>query len=240
MVVPSNALQGCLVVDTIGRPTIRDVVARRLKAFIADGNMKPGDRLPTEAQLAERFGVSRLSLREATKSLEFLGIVEAKPGRGLTVGRVNMDRVTEYLGFHPALHDVAPSVLIDTRVVVETGVLARVAARMKEDSSLYEGLHTINSGLRNAQTLPDWMELDIAFHRGLIAASGLTPLLAFGDLLTVFFQRFRESVKRAEWVDGVDSHQAILDALRGGRVRAAERELRAHIESHRARVETAT
>jgi DNA-binding FadR family transcriptional regulator len=228
------------MVDTVGRPTIRDVVARRLKTFIADGNMKPGDRLPTEAQLAERFGVSRLSLREATKSLEFLGIVEAKPGRGLTVGRVNMERVTEYLGFHPALHDVAPGVLIDTRVVVEAGVLPRVAAQMKRNPSLYEGLHTINAELRQARTLRRWVELDIAFHRGLIAASGLSPLLAFGDVLAVFFQRFRESVKRAEWVDGVASHQTIIDALRAGRVRAAERELRAHIESHRARVETAT
>jgi GntR family transcriptional repressor for pyruvate dehydrogenase complex len=228
------------MLDTVGRPTIRDVVARRLKTFIADGNMKPDDRLPTEAQLAGRFGVSRLSLREATRSLEFLGIVEARPGRGLTVGRVNMERVTESLGFHPALHDVAPAVLIDTRVVVEAGVLPRVAAQMKRNASLYEGLHTINAELRQARTLRRRVELDIAFHRGLIAASGLAPLPAFGDVLAMFFQRFRESVKRAEWVDGVASHQTIIDALRAGRVRTAEREPRAHIESHRAHVETAT
>src|SRR5262249_30637777 len=168
---------------------------------------KPGDRLPTEAELAARFGVSRLSLREATKSLEFLGIVEAKPGRGLTVGRVNMDRVTEDLGFHPALHDVEPGVLVDRRVVIEVGVLPQVAARMSRDPSLYEGLHAINSELRQARTLARWVELDIAFHRGLIAASGLTPLLAFGDVLAVFFQRFRGSVKKAEWAAGVAGHQ---------------------------------
>lgn len=52
--------------------------------------------------------------------------------------------------------------------------------------------------------------------------------------------RFRDSVKKVEWAAGVASHQAIIDALRAGRVRAAGRELRAHIESHRARVETAT
>src|SRR5262245_45774359 len=175
------------MLDTVGRSTICDVVARRLKAFIADGNMKPGDRLPTEAQLAEWFGVSRLSLREATKSLEFLGIVDAKPGRGLTVGRVNMERVTEYLGFHPALHDVEPGVLIDTRVVIEVGVLPQVASRMSRDPSLYDGLHAINADLRQARSLQRWVELDIAFHRGLIAASGLSPLLAFGDVLAVFF-----------------------------------------------------
>jgi DNA-binding FadR family transcriptional regulator len=50
--------------------------------YIVDASLKPGDRLPTETELAARFGVSRLSLREATKALELLGIVEARPGKG--------------------------------------------------------------------------------------------------------------------------------------------------------------
>ena len=218
--------------EAVGRSRIRDVVASRLKTYITDGNLKPGDRLPTETDLATRFGVSRLSLREATKSLEFLGIVEAKPGRGLSVGRVNMDRVTEYLGFHPALHDVSPRVLIDTRVVLEVGVLAHAAGRMAQDPALYDSLDEINRQLRRARGLQRWVELDIAFHRGLIAASGLTPLLAFGDLLTVFFQRFRENVAKAEWAESVESHQRIIDALKAGRLPEAEREIRAHVESH--------
>ena len=60
---------------TIERVKLRAVVADRWRAFISHENLKRGDRLPTETQLAVRFGVSRLSLREATKSLEFLGIV---------------------------------------------------------------------------------------------------------------------------------------------------------------------
>ncbi len=46
----------------------------------------PGDRLPTENQLAETFGISRLSVCEATKTLEFFGIIDSKSGVGLTVG----------------------------------------------------------------------------------------------------------------------------------------------------------
>lgn len=228
------------MLETVKRPKLREVVAHRLKSYIAEGNLKSGDQLPTETQLATRFGVSRLSLREATKALEFIGIVESKPGKGLTVGRVNMERVTEYLGFHPALHDVSPLELIDTRVVIETGVLLHVAARMKRDPALYAGLNGINEELRQARTVERWVELDLAFHRGLIAASGLSPLLAFGDVLAVFFQRFRESVKVAEWAKGIESHQRILDALASDRVPEADRELRIHIESHRQRLESAT
>jgi len=224
------------MLETITRSKLRDVVADRLKAFIVDGNLKSGDRLPTETELATKFGVSRLSLREATKSLEFLGIVEARPGRGLAVGSMNMERVTEYLGFHPALHDVSPEELIDSRVLIETGVLPHVAKRMKQDGSIYERLNAINANLRQARGLTRWIELDIAFHRELICASGLSPLMAFTDLLAVFFQRFRESVKKGEWLLGIENHQHISDALKAGRVRDAERELRTHIESHRERL----
>ena len=65
------------MLESVERSKLRDVVTTRLKSYIVNENLKPGDRLPTETELANRFGVSRLSLREATKSLEFLGILEA-------------------------------------------------------------------------------------------------------------------------------------------------------------------
>lgn len=223
------------MMQTVERSSLCELVATRLKALILETGLKPGDRLPTEAELANRFGVSRLSLREATKSLEFLGVLAAKPGRGLTVGYMNLGRVTEYLGFHPAFEAVPSGELIDSRVVIETGVLGHVARRMQTDPTLYERLNEINARLREARTLPKFIELDIAFHRELISASGLSPLLAFGDLLAVFFARFRESVKKAEWTGGIASHQQLIDALQQGDVTKADQILSQHIESHRDR-----
>ena len=224
------------MLKTVGRAKIRDVVAAQLKTFIAAENLQPGDRLPTETELAQRFGVNRLSLREATKALEFLGIVEARPGRGLTVGSIDMQRVTDHLGFHPALHDVAPDELIDARVVIETGVLRFAARRMQQDPAIYAGLNAINAELRQANTLQRFVELDIRFHRELIAAGGMAPLMAFSDVLVVFFRRFRESVKKAEWQGGVEAHQRIIDWLREGNVASASELLTSHIESHRERM----
>lgn len=223
------------MIEVIARSKLRDVVLNELRKMILDADLKPGDRLPTETELATRFGVSRLSLREATKSLEMLGIVEARPGKGLTVGHMNMNRVTEYLGFHPALQNVPPDVLINTRLVIETGVLPYVARRMSDDASIYARFDAINGELRQARDVQRWVEFDIAFHRELIAASGLLPLAAFHDVLDVFFKRFRESIQKAEWPKGIESHQCIIDALRDGRVADAESRLRIHIESHRHR-----
>jgi GntR family transcriptional regulator, transcriptional repressor for pyruvate dehydrogenase complex len=224
------------MLDVIDRPRLREVVAKKIKDFIAGRGLKPGDRLPTEHALAGRLGVSRISVREATKALEFLGFLEAKPGRGLTVGRLDIGRVSEFLGFHMAISQFPPDQLIDTRIVIETGGLAYAARRMADDPTLYEQLKDLVERFREARTLQEWINLDIAFHRALLDASGVAPLVAFNDLLQVFFQRFRESVKKAEWKRGIESHRRIIDLLRAQKLDLACDELRHHIESHRGRM----
>jgi DNA-binding FadR family transcriptional regulator len=222
--------------QTLRRPKVRDQAAEEIKRYIIDRHLAPGDRLPTEQQLAETFGVSRLSVREATKSLEFLGIVEAKTGVGLTVGRIDMSLLTKHLGFHPGLLDADPVQLIDSRVILEIGVLPHVARRMKKDKLIEERLRALVEQFRSARDDKTWIAVDIAFHQSLLEASGLEPLVAFGDLLRIFFQRFRESVKKAEWKASIDSHLRIVDLLADGDIPAATTELRRHIESHKERI----
>ncbi len=221
---------------TVRRRKVRDQAADLIKQYIIVQNLVPGDRLPTETQLAETLGISRLSVREATKSLEFLGIVQSKTGVGLTVGRIDMGRVTEHLGFHAGLLDVDPQQLIDSRVILETGVLPHVARRMAIDKSIEQRLRALLDRFRSTRDLKTWIELDIQFHRSLLEASGLQPLVAFGDLLHIFFRRFRESVKKGGWKVGIDSHQRLVDLLAADDVEAATAELRQHIESHRERI----
>src|SRR5262245_15034636 len=225
--------------ELVERRRLSDVVVDRIKEYIAAHDLKPGDRLPTEQALAERFGVSRVSIREATKALGYLGILDAKPGRGLTVGRVDAGTVRACLSFHPALQGVPPEQLIDTRVIIETGVVPHVAKRMAADPRIYERLSALNREMAETKELARWIELDIAFHRELVEASGLTPLAAVNELLQVFFTRFRESVNKGEWKKGMEQQQRIVDALKKGNIRVATEELRDHIESHRARLHLA-
>jgi GntR family transcriptional regulator, transcriptional repressor for pyruvate dehydrogenase complex len=220
------------MLDTIPRPKLRDVIAERLKTYITTNRLKPGDRLPTETMLAEKFGISRLSLREATKSLEFLGIIESKTGVGLTVGRVDMQRVADHLCFHPALQDASPQQFIETRIIIEIGALPFLIRQMKSDPTIYESLTAINEELRRTRDLARFIELDVAFHRRLVESSGLSLLLAFSDLLVVFFQRFRESVQEADWGWGIDGHQRLVEHLAAGRLDAACEELQGQIRFH--------
>lgn len=209
-----------------------DILVDQIKQYITSHNLKPGDHLPTESELAESFGVSRISVREATKTLGFLGILEAKPGRGLTVGRVDVDRLKESLSFHPAMYDVPDDELVDTRVVIETGIVPYVARRMKADPEIYDRLNALNEKSRRAGDAENYVKLDAAFHQELVEASGLTPLAAFSDLLQVFFERFRKHVRK-NWRVGVKLHQEIVDGLRDGKVEAVMKLLREHIECHK-------
>jgi len=223
--------------QTISRPKMRDQVSEQIKQYIVEHKLAPGDRLPTERQLAETFGISRLSVREVTKSLEFLGIVESKTGVGLTVGRIDMERVTRHLGFHTGLLDADPQQLIDSRVIVETGVLPHVARRMADDSSIETHLRNLAKQFGTARDLKALIAIDIQFHHSLIEASGLQPLVAFADLLEIFFQRFREAIKKVDYRKvGVENHLRLVDLLAAGRVDAASADLREQIESNKERL----
>ena len=151
--------------ESIRTEKIRDRVARRLRTYIADKDLKVGDRLPTESQLATQFGVSRLSVREGTKALEFLGIVKSKPGLGLSVGEVDLERIGELVGSHPTVHTAPNQQLIETRIVIETGVLPHVIRRMQRDPAVYEGLQALIGRMRSTRHLREFIQVDVEFHR---------------------------------------------------------------------------
>jgi GntR family transcriptional repressor for pyruvate dehydrogenase complex len=225
------------MLSSIPRQKIRHVIVERLKTYINSRGLVSGDRLPNETELAASFGVSRLSVREATKALEMLGIVESKTGVGLKVGRLDLERITGHLGFHTALQDGSSIEIIDTRIVVETGALPYAARRMAADPSVYDSLRLQADLFRDARDLNERIGLDICFHRTLLHASGLAPLVAFNEVLQLFFQKCRESVQRQEWQAGIDCHYRIINALRDQDVPLAIEELRGHIEFHKGRVE---
>lgn len=218
------------------RKMLREQVAEGIRDYIIENSLKPGDRLPTEHELAERFGVSRISVREATKALGFLGILDAAPRRGLTVASVDMRRVSEYLGFHLALAHYPLKQLVETRIIIECGSLPHLIDRMADDPDVYDRLNHLNGQLRNTTQPQEWMDLDIQFHRTLLRESGLKPLSAFGGLLEIFFRRIREGMKERERINGVEAHQRIIDAARAGTRESACNELRAHVENHLQRI----
>jgi GntR family transcriptional regulator, transcriptional repressor for pyruvate dehydrogenase complex len=212
---------------------LNEMVASRIKDYIIEHSLGEGDRLPTEQQMTEMFGVSRVSIREATRALSFLGIIHSAPRRGLTIGHVDMDRVTEFLGFHFAMNDYPIKQLVKTRSVIEVGALGEAMERISGNPAVYQNLVAINEKLPNSKDADAFISADLAFHRTLIECSDLEPLIAFNSLLEVFFKRVGKKSQnfqnRDNWVKAMESHKKFLDVLRSRNLQKAQDMLRQHI-----------
>jgi GntR family transcriptional repressor for pyruvate dehydrogenase complex len=215
----------------IRRKRLSEELTAQLRKYIIDHGLKPGDPLPTENEMVERFGVSHTVVREATKALDFLGIIDAAPRRGMIVDEFSFQRVSEYFGFHFALCDYPKDELLGSRAVIEIGSLPYVMKAMRKDPALYVRLRDLaKSGPDVVRADDRWIAYDIAFHRALVEASGLRPLAAICDLLQAFFHKFREYM--TDVGTGKEVHCKIVEILHDGKLDAAVDMLRYHMSGY--------
>lgn len=201
-------------------------VARNILDMIESGAYPPGTRLPGERELAERFGVSRVVIREAEISLEALGRVEIKVGSGVYV-RNSSDTI----GL--VLPSVTPFELTQTRLLFESECAA-LAASMITDAQVEELEATIQRMESAPHDSADGEGADRDFHLIIAKASGNAANVFF--LQTLWRMRTEiDAVKKVyaavcheDASHRVNEHAAILDALRARDPVAARAAMRGH------------
>ncbi|MBN2021182.1 MAG: FadR family transcriptional regulator [Pirellulales bacterium] len=212
------------------RKRLGEELTAQLRKYIIEKGLKPGDPLLTEQEMVERFGVSRTVVREATKALDFLGVIGATPRRGMVIDDFDFSRVSEYFGFHFALSDYPRESLLKARAVIETGSLYYTMETMRADEAVYRQLRALAESAPPTDRLDDrWIEYDIAFHRGLVEASDITPLASFCDLLQAFFREYRDRTVCGDVRGGKKGHCQIVEALHEGKLDDAVALLRRHL-----------
>ena len=143
----------------IRRKRLSEELTARLRKYIIDHDLKPGDSLLTEREMVERFGVSHTVVREATKALDFLGIIDAAPRRGMVLDEFDFDRVSDYFGFHFAMSDYPRDKLLKSRAVIETGALFYTMEAMKNDTEIYAHLRRLADAAPDSDRLDEpWIE----------------------------------------------------------------------------------
>jgi DNA-binding FadR family transcriptional regulator len=158
------------------RPLQRyEQIAERLAADIRSGLLAPGERLPSERELARSLEVSRASVREAIGALQVQGVVETRAGAGTFV--VAAPPTSEIP------HDASPSAVLEARAQLEPAVARLAAQRAQADpavENLLEAMEAITDpGEPGARAT--WSASDRLFHRQLAAMTGNPVLLAFAD-----------------------------------------------------------
>jgi DNA-binding FadR family transcriptional regulator len=211
-------------------------VREQLEAAIDRGDYKPGDRLPSERELVELLGVSRVSVREAIRSLEAVGLVEVQHGRGCFVASSRSDQYASSFSHWLSVHRDEIFELLKVRGALDE--LAAESAATGDGADWPARLRELNEAFRatDAGAIDALVERDVAFHDAVAEASG-SPLL--GDLLHELHETFNES-RRATLLpagratDSAREHDAIIAAIEQGDGSAARAAVAVHLASVRA------
>ncbi len=204
------------------RPLQRyEQVAERLAADIRSGSLAPGERLPSERDLARTFEVSRASVREAIASLQVQGVVDTRKGAGTFVAA----RPPAAEGRVGTVSSGGPSAVLEARLQLEPAVVRLAAARGQRDSAAENLLDAMEAEPVDIAT---WNSSDRLFHRQLAAMPGNPVLLAFADHVATWmdqplWQRLRDD---SIAVPGrtrihVAEHRMIYEAIVAGDAEAA-------------------
>ncbi|MEV0564174.1 FadR/GntR family transcriptional regulator [Dactylosporangium sp. NPDC050588] len=202
------------------RTLLRQAVTDRIKTYIIDNRLRPGDSLPTEAELCDALNASRSSLREAIKTLAALDIVEVRHGSGTFVGRLSLSSLVESLTFRGLLSpgdDVrALRDLVDVRQLFEEGMAARIIERL--DEAHVASLERAASELeRCAPGSAPQVEADRQFHRLLMEPLGnhLVSQLttAFWDVHAIVAPYLGMSSPQED-AEALAAHRAMVEAAR--------------------------
>ncbi|GAA4417378.1 FadR/GntR family transcriptional regulator [Georgenia halophila] len=205
----------------------------RLRAFIREGNLRPGDRLPPEATLATELGVSRMSLREATRSLQTLGVIEAQPGNGLFVAEFSFRPVIEQLPYGLADSGRALDEILTAREAMETGLMpALVRLGVQEDLTRCAELATEMSRLE-AQG-KSYAEVDRAFHLSLYQPLHNPLVDNLIELFWELYSRLGDAIPAPEHDRG-EAHLTIVRALQDGDAAASVARMQEHFDDLRSR-----
>jgi GntR family transcriptional regulator, transcriptional repressor for pyruvate dehydrogenase complex len=218
--------------ERVARDLVRDIVAEGLR---------PGDVLPSEAALLERYGVGRPTLREAVRILEVQELVWVKPGPGggPVVGEISPAAFGRTASLFFRLGGVTFRELLAARLVLEP-LCARVAALTQDPVGLARLQTAMDQG--RAVDLADddaYLASSTAFHSALTGASGngVLDLVAEG-VMSIYERRIPAGVAPVGHRAAiVAEHQRITDAIVGGDAAAAERLVSAHVEEITSMVE---
>jgi DNA-binding FadR family transcriptional regulator len=207
------------------RPLQRyEQIAERLAADIRSGLLAPGERLPSERELARSLEVSRASVREALAALQLRGVVETRAGAGTYV--------TADAAARPgaAVHDASPSAVLEARAQLEPAVARLAAARAQPDPAVENLLAAMDAAVDpgDPAARATWNASDRLFHRQLAAMTGNPVLLAFADHVAALmdeplWQRLRDDsiATPGRTRIHVAEHRMIYEAIVEGDAEAA-------------------
>jgi GntR family transcriptional repressor for pyruvate dehydrogenase complex len=207
-------------------------IAEQIRTAIVTGQLGQGDRLPPERELAEQFGVSRVTVRDALRALEAMGLIDVRVGArgGAFVTVPSGDVVGQTMSDMMMMQAITPEDIVEARLVVELGTIT-IACSRAGDEDIGRLRELCERGREALKAKTYTRELSWEFHALLAgithngAIEGLTQ--SFRSSLSMHPIRTREGARAFERT--VEEHDRILEALERRDGAAARREMATHL-----------
>jgi len=209
--------------------TTEQVVAR-VYALIKRDDLKPGDRLPPERELAKQLGISRPSLRAGLGSLISMGVLQSRQGAGTFIvdGPPALD--SEPLRLLAQLHGFSFDHMFETRSILEVSAAGLAAERATAEhlAVMSDEIAEMFAALKDPQ---QFLVHDIGFHRAVAAACGNPTLATLVEMVSaILYERRRDTIDRAhDFNEALDLHRRVYRAIRARKPDDARVAMREHI-----------
>lgn len=212
-------------------PTLADRVANSILERIVGGEFKPGDKLPSERELGDQFGVSRTVVREAVRGLTGRGVISVRAGSGLRVAAVDPAAVSESLTLmlrsnrafdYRHVHEV--------RAMLEVQMAGAAAARATQAD--ISKMRRAAEAMEQAGTVEQAARRDLDFHRAIAEATHNPLYLVLHDAIGDALIEVRlENHAHGGGAEAARSHQTIIDCVAAKDRKGAEAAMRRHLSA---------
>lgn len=213
-------------IGTVKTNTMTDAVEDQLRAYLKKMSFKPGDALPTEAELADALGVSRNVVREALSRLRMLGMIESRKRRGMVLVSPDILQAFERVLDPPIMNDATLEDIFELRLVIELGLADLLYVRMKPED--IDELETIAENEVKHQSFV--VKNEIAFHGKLYDMTGNATLKRFQIMLLPVFAHVTTHVDKH--ISGKVDHKGLVDILRDGSKEDFKKGMYEHLKPH--------
>jgi GntR family transcriptional repressor for pyruvate dehydrogenase complex len=215
---------------------IYEEIVDQLKFLIIKGNLKPGDKLPSERELSERLGVSRSSVREALSALEAMSILDIRSGEGTFVRQTSQSATIEPLAWVLTVENNPVIQLMEVRRVLEVEA-AGLAARRATGYQLEKIVEALNAMKEAAEKQELAVEYDLKFHFTIAEATHNTILLRIMNTVAdIMHQTFRANRQQLYGSPGmaeriIREHSLILEAIQERNPAEASKRMLEHLNN---------
>ncbi|GLX10058.1 MULTISPECIES: FadR/GntR family transcriptional regulator [unclassified Microbispora] len=210
---------------------VTDAAIDRIKQMITSGELAPGDRLPKEADLAERLGLSRNSLREAVRALALINVLDVRQGDGTYVTSLQPHLLLEAMSFVVDFHrDDTVLQFLEVRRVLEPAATAMAAMNMPDED--VKELRAILDALPDDPSVEELVANDLRFHQHIAAGAGNPVLCSLIDSLsgpTTRARVWRGLTQEGALDDTREQHVMICDAIAARRPEVARAWATVHV-----------